>query len=392
MAGAAHADLVALVRRTPGRGDGGRSRSRRPGSDRGGPPLGLRRRARARTRAGRHPSAFAAPSFVSTAATWCSAVRGETTSRSAISAFVSPPASSDSTSSWRAVSPAGFARVDSRGPRGTLSRGRASAARRGGRAARRRARGRSRSPLRATPRRRAARASARGRRPSRPRRSVGRGGPVAAHHRREDGGDAGSSSRGRSRRPRPRPRRARAPQPVRPPRGSELFASSARSARRHRAAAGQRPLDASSSTGVEPLELACAIGLLGEVGEPLGGVRIAPPDGELGRARSSRAAADGRCRARSRARATRSASSHSPRAEPQPRERHRDVGDEVVHLVLLGVGERLLGVAPRRLAAAPSPSACSRGCRAPARPRPAPRRRRATACASSSVAASSGSS
>ena len=71
----------------------------------GGPPRGL--------------APVPAPSFISTAATWCSAVRCETTSRSAISAFVRPSATSTSTSSWRAVSPAGLARVALRGPLGT---------------------------------------------------------------------------------------------------------------------------------------------------------------------------------------------------------------------------------------------------------------------------------
>ena len=87
-----------------GRGLGGRA-ARAPS------PSSAARRAASRR--------VAAPSFVSTAATWCSAVRGETTSRSAISAFVSPSATSASTSSWRAVRPAGFSRVDSRGPCGT---------------------------------------------------------------------------------------------------------------------------------------------------------------------------------------------------------------------------------------------------------------------------------
>ena len=67
------------------------------------------------------------PSFVRTAATWCSAVRWETISRSAISTFVSPAATSDSTSSWRAVRPAEFERVASRwrgGTRTPISRSR----------------------------------------------------------------------------------------------------------------------------------------------------------------------------------------------------------------------------------------------------------------------------
>ena len=68
-----------------------------------------------------------ASSFVSTADTWCSAVRGETTSRSAISAFESPSESSVSTSSWRGVRPAGLARVERRGPAGRAIRARACA-------------------------------------------------------------------------------------------------------------------------------------------------------------------------------------------------------------------------------------------------------------------------
>lgn len=63
----------------------------------------------------------AAPSLRSTAATWCSAVRGDTTRRSAISAFVRPSATRMRTSSCRLVRPAGFARDASRRPRGTRS-------------------------------------------------------------------------------------------------------------------------------------------------------------------------------------------------------------------------------------------------------------------------------
>ena len=59
------------------------------------------------------------PSLPSIAATWWSTVRTETTSRSAISAFVSPSLSSSSTASWRAVSPAGLACVSARGRAGT---------------------------------------------------------------------------------------------------------------------------------------------------------------------------------------------------------------------------------------------------------------------------------
>ena len=59
------------------------------------------------------------PSLPRIADTWWSTVLGETTSRSAISALRSPSARSGSTSSWRAVRPAGFSRVCGRGPRGT---------------------------------------------------------------------------------------------------------------------------------------------------------------------------------------------------------------------------------------------------------------------------------
>ena len=99
---------VASVRRATRRTQSARRRARSDSRD----------EVRAPRRAGRRPGRVVAPSFVSTAATWCSAVRGDTTSRSAISAFVSPSASSASTSSWRAVSPAGLARVASRGPCG----------------------------------------------------------------------------------------------------------------------------------------------------------------------------------------------------------------------------------------------------------------------------------
>ena len=57
---------------------------------------------------------------MSTADTWWSTVRLDTKSSSAISPFVSPFASSSSTSTWRLVSPAGFSRVAADGPLGTL--------------------------------------------------------------------------------------------------------------------------------------------------------------------------------------------------------------------------------------------------------------------------------
>ena len=57
-------------------------------------------------------------SLASTAETWWPAVLTDMASRSAISALLRPSASSSSTSSWRAVSPAGLVAVVGRGPRG----------------------------------------------------------------------------------------------------------------------------------------------------------------------------------------------------------------------------------------------------------------------------------
>ena len=57
-------------------------------------------------------------SFASTAETWCSTVLGVVERRSAISGLRSPSASSNRISSWRGVSPWGFAWVAGRGPRG----------------------------------------------------------------------------------------------------------------------------------------------------------------------------------------------------------------------------------------------------------------------------------
>ena len=56
--------------------------------------------------------------FISTAETWCSTVLGLVESRSAISPLLRPSARRGRTSSWRLVSPCGFARVWGRGPRG----------------------------------------------------------------------------------------------------------------------------------------------------------------------------------------------------------------------------------------------------------------------------------
>src|SRR4051794_25778939 len=57
------------------------------------------------------------PSLRRTAETWWAAVFSDTKSRPAISALRSPSATSATTSSSRAVSPAGFSRVAARGPR-----------------------------------------------------------------------------------------------------------------------------------------------------------------------------------------------------------------------------------------------------------------------------------
>src|SRR5436309_682128 len=57
-------------------------------------------------------------SLRSVVVTWWSIVRRETTSRAAICEFVKPCATSARTSTWRAVSSAGFCRVAARGPRG----------------------------------------------------------------------------------------------------------------------------------------------------------------------------------------------------------------------------------------------------------------------------------
>ena len=62
----------------------------------------------------------------------------------------------------------------------------------------------------------------------------------------------------------------------------------------------------------DPLRLAGAIGLLGDVGQPLGRVRIAAPDRELGEHGLARAAGDGLLAAPISPRTIRSASSHSP--------------------------------------------------------------------------------
>ena len=61
------------------------------------------------------------PSFCSTAETWWSTVRTETTSRAAISALVRPSASRRRISTWRPVSPAGLRRVVGLRPRGSRS-------------------------------------------------------------------------------------------------------------------------------------------------------------------------------------------------------------------------------------------------------------------------------
>ena len=149
----------------------------------------------------------AAPSFLSTAATWCSAVRGDTTSRSAISAFVRPSGEEREDLELASCQSGGIrTRRLPRPLRDAHPEARACARRRASSAARPRAPGRSRSPRPATPRRRAATASRLDRR-STPRRRRHRPLPSSrAGAWRRAGSIWARRTRRRSRRQRPTPR------------------------------------------------------------------------------------------------------------------------------------------------------------------------------------------
>ena len=263
-------------------------------------------------RAGRRRAASSAPSFVSTAATWCSAVRGETTSRSAISAFVSPSARSASTSSWRAVSPAGFARVASRGPVGHAQPELAHAP---GHAPGQRLGAEPAGDLERLGERLLVVEQRQHQRPvvgpADLAERVGRAAPVAPEHR------------GVRRRHRRRRRRTSIPATAahaasahREPAGAAAARPDPRrAARTARPASARRVVSAHSAASSRTGTIRCSSPVRSasarELGQPLGGVRVAAPDGQLGENRL-REQLRRRCRVSISRRVRRSASSHSP--------------------------------------------------------------------------------
>ena len=326
----------------PDRGD------RRPGAgrvDRASPsPSSAARRAASRR--------VAAPSFESTAATWCSAVRGETTSRSAISAFVRPSVTSASTSSWRAVE---SGRVGTRGHP----------------LARRNAQPERAQPARDAPRQRLGAEPAgdldrldeallvvEQREHQRPvvgpadvAVSVGRPAPVAPEHRGMGCGlrwveldrDPGD------RRARRHPNRAPADQTAGRPR---LVQQRLEPLCRHRRAGGQRPLGLELDERRQSLRLARANGLRREIGEALRRIRVAAAHSQLGERGLGDELRDADALLELGARDPLGLVP-LPCPQLQPRERDSDVRGEVVHLVLLGVGDRLPGIPNRRLGLRP---------------------------------------
>ena len=175
--------------------------------------------------------------------------------------------------------------------------------------------------------------------------------------------------------------------PPRPPRGRTVGDELLEALGRHRRAGGESPLGRQLENRHDPLWLARAIGLSSEVGEPLGGIGIAPANGQLGQDRPRVELNDGDA---SLELAARDPLGLVPltRPLPEPGERRRDVRD-------VGVTPR----APRRrrapaactgapASAWPTPSGRSRDSRARAsRPRRSPAAS-ATACASRSAAVS----
>ena len=329
---------------------------------------------------------LAAPSLASTAATWCSAVRGETTRRSAISAFASPFARSASTSSWREVSPAGIrARRVARAPRDAQAE--------------------VAHPLRDAPDERLGAEAARDVDRLRERllvveerehqgpvvgpahlaEAVGSRRPVAARHRGEDrravvAGHVVARDRRPGRDARAAPAAHAAPRLV-------LLHEAVEALERHRPAAGERPLDSKLEHGRQALEVACTVGMLGEIGQPGRGVGVPPPHRELGDH-------DLREQLRDRGTALELAAGGAlgrrplPAPEAQPREHHLDVRHEVLHLVLACVRKGFDRVPPAPARAPPTSSG-----RSPRLPSARPASSRspaacATACASSSDAPS----
>ncbi len=141
------------------------------------------------------------------------------------------------------------------------------------------------------------------------------------------------------------PRRRADPEPAsRPDLGQELLEP----LDRHRLTVGQRPLGAQLEDRRDALRLPGELRLRLDVGEPLGGVRIAAANGQLGENRLGEELHDGDPPLDL---ALRDLLGLGPVARPKPEPRHhrRAVRREVVDLVLARVRERPLLVHERRL-------------------------------------------
>ena len=121
---------------------------------------------------------------------------------------------------------------------------------------------------------------------------------------------------------------------------------------RHRRAGGQRPLGLELDERRQTLRLARANGLRREIGEALGRIRVAAAYGQLGERRLGDELRDADALLELGARDP-FGLVPLPCPQLQPRERDGDVRGEVVHLVLLGVDDRLPGIPNRRLGLRP---------------------------------------